>query len=115
VAVSMWMPTLTSRCYAVAGQQPSRQPLHSDTCQTYVSCLQKPPMTTGLSMPTCSNSKTPTLRAGLVAEICRSASPALLSSVVMVLAHLANSQEHLTELRESAFKNLAKVPATPIC
>lgn len=45
----------------------------------------------------------------LVTETCRTASPALLSSSVMLLAHLANSQEHLGELPDKAFKHLAKV------
>ena len=45
----------------------------------------------------------------LVTQACRTASPALLNSVVMLLAHLANSQQHLTDLPAKAFKHLAKV------
>jgi hypothetical protein len=44
-----------------------------------------------------------------VTQACRTASPALLNSVVMLLAHLANSQQHLTDLPAKAFKHLAKV------
>lgn len=47
----------------------------------------------------------------LVTEACRSATPAQLGSVVMLLAHLANTQDHLKELPERAFKALAKVGA----
>ncbi|KAL4421861.1 hypothetical protein ABPG77_001343 [Micractinium sp. CCAP 211/92] len=49
------------------------------------------------------------LATALVTETCRTASAGLLSSVVMLLAHLANTQEHLGELPDKAFKHLAKV------
>ncbi|KAL4423978.1 hypothetical protein ABPG75_001279 [Micractinium tetrahymenae] len=49
------------------------------------------------------------LATALVTEACRTASAGLLSSVVMLLAHLANTQEHPAELPEKAFKHLAKV------
>ncbi len=41
--------------------------------------------------------------------MCAAASPAQLGSVVMLLAHLANSQEHFKALPPKAFKQLAKV------
>ena len=45
----------------------------------------------------------------LVTETSRSASPALLGSAVILLAHLANSQQHLATLPPQAFRHLAKV------
>ena len=51
----------------------------------------------------------PPARAALATEVCRTASPALLGSAAMLLAHLANTQEHFEELPERAFKQLAKV------
>ena len=51
----------------------------------------------------------------LVSETCRTATPAQLQSVAMLLAHLANSQEHLPALPAKAFKHLAKVRVHVMC
>ena len=45
----------------------------------------------------------------LATEACRSAAPAQLGACCMLLAHLANSQEHLAHLPERGFQALAKV------
>lgn len=41
--------------------------------------------------------------------MCRAATPAQLGSAVMLLAHLANCQEHFKALPPKGFKQLAKV------
>ena len=80
----------TMRCVELPSQPPCQQPRANN-----------PPLPASLPALSCC--------AVLVTEACRTASPALLNSVVMLLAHLANSQQHLAELPDKAFKHLAKV------
>lgn len=52
----------------------------------------------------------PCLNAELVLELSKSASPASLSNVLLVLCHLFASQPQLANISDEAFKSLAKLP-----
>lgn len=63
-------------------------------------------------MPCCAQCYRPFPTPSVLAiELCRSATPALLPQVAMVLAHLAATQPALAVLPDRAFKHLAKLPA----